>query len=301
MTDALPSAIRPAAALLVPLCALAVLASGCRGDAPRGTGPGEAGAPAASRAEPPAADAGRRSPEDAAFLAAYADAFDRILARLERLAPDFAPPSGEQGAMSLDRRVDAVLAEVERRCAATTPATAADTAETVARLDELRAELSVLRSRLADAERSLGRERAKSRDLERKLAAAEGAAREQRRRAEALADHARAFVIAATSGELRAMVRGNVLRRRLGLRSDYELTARALPIGATERTIVEVDPSARVIYLGPRVTEARIVSSHRGYDELYRIERRDGQLAVVLRDPVAFWRAGRYLIVQVEG
>ncbi len=260
-------------------------------DRPEGAAPAGVSGRAAQPAPRPHAAA------DAAFLAAYADAFDRILARLEKLAPDVAPPRDAEGLVPLDARIDGLLTRIEQRCAEPGGPPAAE----VARLDELQTELSVLRRRLADAEKAREKERNRRREVERRLSVVEAEASGAKARAGELAALSEAFVLAATSGELRALVRADVLRRRLGLRSDYEMTARALPVGATGRTITAVDPAAKVIYLGPKVTAAKIVSSHRGYSELYAIERRDGQLAIVLRDPVTFWRIGRYLIVQVEG
>lgn len=230
------------------------------------------------------------------FVLEYAELLDGVIARLDRMTGTKSSEAldAQNDPIAIESAVDARLKALERKLQATTQQQAVsaqtkgkETAEQKALAERQRLEIRALETRGAE------------------LQAEVASLRDRAARAEARAKELEAmtgtFVIAASPGELRALKRADVVRRGGGISGDLEMSPKALGIGATERTIKAIDGTAKVIYLGARVATARVVSGHRNYPDLFSIDKREGQLAVVIRDPVAFWRVSRYLIVEVEG
>lgn len=230
------------------------------------------------------------------FVTTYSRLLDDVLVRLDKASgtkrSEAVDAQGDPVALetAIDARFDALekrMASIAKERELRQETRTKETAEQRAASERLRGEARAAQERVAALEKEIA-------SLRDRTARAE-------ERAASLEKQNGAFVIAASPGELRALRKADVVRKRLNLGGDLEMSTKALGVGETERTIKAIDGTAKVIYLGSRVATARVVSDHRNYTELYTIDKKDGQLAVIIRDPIAFWRVSRYLIVEVEG
>lgn len=277
--------------ILVVLLCLVWLAS-CADDAPR-------------ERQRPAPNTGDEEAQLAReMLEEYTGHMNALLDELERIAP----LQDEEGDASL-AEVQDIRAAIEAHLAALEAGQSGEAKAEEGSLPPARSrgpseeEMARLRREAAaarDARAQVKRVTAERTQLQRSLDETQEELDAARARAEELAAHAEAYVIALPRGGLAAMRKQGHLRRQSLTSATYEPTSQILPIGATGKTIVGVDVSAKSIFLGERVSGARVVSVHRDYEDLFSIQRRQGQLAVVIKNPTAFWRISRYLIVEVE-
>lgn len=121
--------------------------------------------------------------------------------------------------------------------------------------------------------------------------------RHEEERARRLRAISHAYVLVAEKSRFKRLRTEGVLRRSSG---DLEATPEALSRRSYEGVFVRVDGSVTEIPLGRGRRKTRVRSVHRSYPNLYWIEQRGTEHVLILRDPVAFWRVSRFLIVQVQ-
>lgn len=133
--------------------------------------------------------------------------------------------------------------------------------------------------------------------LEREVVSEREKRRHQEERARRLQAITHAYVLVAEKSRFKRLRREGVLRRSSG---DLEPTPEALGRHSYESVFVRMDGSVTEIPLGRGRRKTRVRSVHRSYPNLYRLELRGTEHVLVLRQPAAFWRVSRFLIVQVQ-
>jgi hypothetical protein len=66
-----------------------------------------------------------------------------------------------------------------------------------------------------------------------------------------------------------------------------------------QKHFTSADVSLAEIFIGWDLEEYEILSDHRGSEQLYTFEQRDGEVYLSINDPEAFWQISRYLVVEV--
>jgi len=173
----------------------------------------------------------------------------------------------------------------------------AEVAELHLAVSELEKALEQQEARVRGLRAEVERLQLENQTLAREVVSERERRRHEEERARSLQAITHAYVLVAEKSRFKRLRREGVLRRSSG---DLEPTPEALARRSYERVFVRVDGSVTEISLGRGRRKTRVRSVHRSYPNLYRIEQRGIEHVLVLRDPAAFWRVSRFLIVQVQ-
>lgn len=172
-----------------------------------------------------------------------------------------------------------------------------EAAELQLAVSELEQALGQQEARIRSLRAEIERLQVENQTLEREVVSEREKRRHEEERARRLQAITHAYVLVAEKSRFKRLRREGVLRRSSG---DLEATPEALSRRSYEGVFVRVDGSVTEIPLGRGRRKTRVRSVHRSYPNLYRIEQRGTEHVLILRDPAAFWRVSRFLIVQVQ-
>jgi predicted nucleic acid-binding Zn-ribbon protein len=164
-------------------------------------------------------------------------------------------------------------------------------------IDDLKAEMESLANRAAELEEEVRQGNEENADLRKESNDKDAKIRAQGKAIEELEREVKSsYYLVGFPDQIDAAKRRNEIFRHL---FTYKVKPEVL-VGDQPSGFSTIDPTLNEIPLGSHLNGAKILSEHKRYEGLYYMARSGDQWVLRLKDPWAFWRVSRYLIVEVH-
>jgi hypothetical protein len=164
-------------------------------------------------------------------------------------------------------------------------------------IDDLKAEMENLASRAAELEEEVRQGNEEITTLRKESNDKDAKVRAQGKTIEDLEKEIKSsYYLVGFSDQIDAARRKNEIFRYF---LTYKVRLEVL-VGDQPSGFSKINPETNEINLGSHLNGAKILSEHKRYEGLYYMARSGDKLLLRLKDPWAFWRVSKYLIVEVH-